>query len=289
MIKPIEDLPGQVWTGNEACDPVSWQECKLVPKEVNLGRTDWLLYWNNTQLSDHFQWFPWLTVRAANSSTITSLSPARWRDWPTRAPAAWRRQRVAGLSADQIVNKSPGTNALKFPFPNVHSRKSSSQHRNSSTERNVYSQIPRRTPDHPMRRQYLETWKLTSWSLIMNWTMFKAVSPTVKTVNKTFILCPPARYQWHQHYPKLIRSPTLHCMLLWHTWFSTPQHVGPSTSSILRLSSARWWFSLQPRPHWTWAGKWRLCLSSWWRLLVSPQWRGAQSKTSEKHIPDFKL
>ena len=40
MIKPIEDLPGQVWTGNEACDPVSWQECKLVPKEVNLGRTD---------------------------------------------------------------------------------------------------------------------------------------------------------------------------------------------------------------------------------------------------------
>lgn len=27
----------QVWTGNEACDPVSWLECKLVNKEVNLG------------------------------------------------------------------------------------------------------------------------------------------------------------------------------------------------------------------------------------------------------------
>ena len=24
----------QVWAGNEACEPVTWQECKLVPKNV---------------------------------------------------------------------------------------------------------------------------------------------------------------------------------------------------------------------------------------------------------------
>ena len=24
----------QVWTGNDACEPVTWQECKLVPKDV---------------------------------------------------------------------------------------------------------------------------------------------------------------------------------------------------------------------------------------------------------------
>ena len=24
----------QVWAGNEACEPVTWQECKLVPKTV---------------------------------------------------------------------------------------------------------------------------------------------------------------------------------------------------------------------------------------------------------------
>ena len=25
----------QVWAGNEACEPVTWQECKLVPKTVS--------------------------------------------------------------------------------------------------------------------------------------------------------------------------------------------------------------------------------------------------------------
>ena len=25
---------GQVWAGTEACEPVTWQECKLVPKTV---------------------------------------------------------------------------------------------------------------------------------------------------------------------------------------------------------------------------------------------------------------
>jgi len=29
-----DDNGNQQWTGNEACEPVSWQECKLVPKEV---------------------------------------------------------------------------------------------------------------------------------------------------------------------------------------------------------------------------------------------------------------
>ena len=24
----------QVWAGTEACEPVTWQECKLVPKDV---------------------------------------------------------------------------------------------------------------------------------------------------------------------------------------------------------------------------------------------------------------
>ena len=24
----------QVWAGTDACEPVTWQECKLVPKEV---------------------------------------------------------------------------------------------------------------------------------------------------------------------------------------------------------------------------------------------------------------
>ena len=28
----------QVWAGNEACEPVTWLECKLVPRDVNLGR-----------------------------------------------------------------------------------------------------------------------------------------------------------------------------------------------------------------------------------------------------------
>ena len=38
MLSPTElgfkrnDL--QVWAGNEACEPVTWQECKLVPKNV---------------------------------------------------------------------------------------------------------------------------------------------------------------------------------------------------------------------------------------------------------------
>ena len=150
----------------------------------------------NYLISSDFQLFPWLTVPAPSSSTITSLSRAQWRDWPTPSLAASRKPRVAGQSADQIVNRSPGTNALKFPFQNVHSKKYSFQLRNSSTERNVYSQIPRRIPDHPMRRQYLETWKWTSLSLIMNWTMLNPVSPLyyvlcVKTVNKTWILRPP--------------------------------------------------------------------------------------------------
>ena len=25
----------QVWAGNEACEPVTWRECKLVPKQVD--------------------------------------------------------------------------------------------------------------------------------------------------------------------------------------------------------------------------------------------------------------
>ena len=98
--------------------------------------------------------------------------------------------------------------------------------------------------------------------------------------------------QWHQH--PTIFIPNLFavqydCMRMWHTWFSTPEHGGPSTSSILILSSTWSWFSILPRPDRTCAGKWRLCLSSWWRLLVSPQWPGAQSKPSKKHIPDFEL
>ena len=24
-----------MWAGTEACEPVTWQECKLVPKDVN--------------------------------------------------------------------------------------------------------------------------------------------------------------------------------------------------------------------------------------------------------------
>ena len=26
--------PPQVWAGTDACEPVTWQECKLVPKDV---------------------------------------------------------------------------------------------------------------------------------------------------------------------------------------------------------------------------------------------------------------
>ena len=33
-IKSTTLLATQVWAGNEACEPVTWQECKLVPKNV---------------------------------------------------------------------------------------------------------------------------------------------------------------------------------------------------------------------------------------------------------------
>ena len=33
-----DEYGNQVWAGNEECDPISWQECKLVPKDVKLGR-----------------------------------------------------------------------------------------------------------------------------------------------------------------------------------------------------------------------------------------------------------
>ena len=31
-----DEYGNQVWAGNEACDPITWQECKLVPKDVKL-------------------------------------------------------------------------------------------------------------------------------------------------------------------------------------------------------------------------------------------------------------
>ena len=34
MIKEFFIFPTQVWAGTDACEPVTWQECKLVPKEV---------------------------------------------------------------------------------------------------------------------------------------------------------------------------------------------------------------------------------------------------------------
>ena len=33
MIKEFFMSP-QVWAGTDACEPVTWQECKLVPKDV---------------------------------------------------------------------------------------------------------------------------------------------------------------------------------------------------------------------------------------------------------------
>ena len=33
-----DEYGNQVWAGNEACDPITWQECKLVPKDVKLGK-----------------------------------------------------------------------------------------------------------------------------------------------------------------------------------------------------------------------------------------------------------
>ena len=42
LVLPLLNIPnpnlsllGQVWAGTEACEPVTWQECKLVPKDVN--------------------------------------------------------------------------------------------------------------------------------------------------------------------------------------------------------------------------------------------------------------
>ena len=31
---PFDQLLPQVWAGTDACEPVTWQECKLVPKDV---------------------------------------------------------------------------------------------------------------------------------------------------------------------------------------------------------------------------------------------------------------
>ena len=33
-----DEYGNQVWAGNEACDPITWEECKLVPKDVKLGK-----------------------------------------------------------------------------------------------------------------------------------------------------------------------------------------------------------------------------------------------------------
>ena len=30
-----DEQGNQIWAGKEGCEPVTWQECKLVPKEVN--------------------------------------------------------------------------------------------------------------------------------------------------------------------------------------------------------------------------------------------------------------
>ena len=33
-----DEYGNQIWAGNEECDQISWQECKLVPKDVKLGK-----------------------------------------------------------------------------------------------------------------------------------------------------------------------------------------------------------------------------------------------------------
>ena len=33
-----DEYGNQVWAGNEACDPITWEECKLVRKDVKLGK-----------------------------------------------------------------------------------------------------------------------------------------------------------------------------------------------------------------------------------------------------------
>ena len=33
-VSPFDHLLPQVWAGTDACEPVTWQECKLVPKDV---------------------------------------------------------------------------------------------------------------------------------------------------------------------------------------------------------------------------------------------------------------
>ena len=34
-LKLTRSLPFQIWAGNEACEPVTWRECKLVPRQVD--------------------------------------------------------------------------------------------------------------------------------------------------------------------------------------------------------------------------------------------------------------
>ena len=36
-----DEYGNQVWAGNEACDPITWEECKLVPKDVKLGKNNY--------------------------------------------------------------------------------------------------------------------------------------------------------------------------------------------------------------------------------------------------------
>ena len=46
-----DEYGNQVWAGNEECDPISWQECKLVPKDVKLGKNNFI---NNVFVSDKY-------------------------------------------------------------------------------------------------------------------------------------------------------------------------------------------------------------------------------------------
>ena len=108
-----------MWAGNEACEPVTWQECKLVPKnvkfivpEINCTDGNELWYHEPEVVED---------VRMTNTFTC-EVRTIGWDILVLTRRKRLRARHLARPRADQTARASPGRSATRFQLPTVNQR-----------------------------------------------------------------------------------------------------------------------------------------------------------------------
>ena len=108
----------QVWAGNEACEPVTWQECKLVPKNVKFIVPEI----NCTDGNELWYHEPEVVEDVRMTNTFTCEARTEIYDFVSTCCQRLRAQHLARPRADQTARAFPGRSATRCPSPTASPR-----------------------------------------------------------------------------------------------------------------------------------------------------------------------